>query len=156
MHGSHGWVCALVVLLWGHSQASEGHVTRPANPEPNSAGEEPSSHINHYFFHTTNHSSNLTSQQSLLFCAFSAPDQICCCCSFSQLLYSTPLTAQAATLRSMDNVKDVADKVAGVVDKGLSEAVALAASTASDLFHRADELWDTAKVRAGGRLVVRA
>lgn len=46
----------------------------------------------------------------------------------------------------MDNVKDAADKAAGMVDKGVSEAVQLATHTAQDLLARGSEIWDTAKV----------
>jgi hypothetical protein len=48
----------------------------------------------------------------------------------------------------MDNVKDVADKAASVVDKGVSEAVQVATHTAQDLLARGSEMWDTAKVCA--------
>lgn len=48
----------------------------------------------------------------------------------------------------MDSVREAADKAAGVVDKGVSEAVQLTTHTAQDLLSRGSELWDTAKVGA--------
>jgi hypothetical protein len=54
----------------------------------------------------------------------------------------------------MDNVKDVADKAASVVDKGVSDAVQVATHTAQDLLARGSEIWDTAKVCAVPRACV--
>ena len=53
----------------------------------------------------------------------------------------------------MDSVREAADKAAGVVDKGVSEAVQLATHTAQDLLTKGSGLWDTAKV--GGMDAVR-
>lgn len=46
----------------------------------------------------------------------------------------------------MDNVKEVAEKAARQVDKGIGEAVSATTSTASGLLRTGTELWDTAKV----------